>query len=185
MLRSPDFYCYSIPFPSISQPGTVGGWAVYIVQDLSAGPWEEGEGPMLGFVFGRTIGFGLRAGGFSCTPILGATMGLKVLMVSLEELVLRRIWGSELLRTTLWRGLSDSMEVAGVGLFFTCSKVSNTTSGACLAELCRSSSRSSFSAVFIVSSMSWVRAQRAAGHSKYYWMKSIRGAKGGGEKCMN
>lgn len=138
----------------------MGGWAAYIVQDLSAGPWEGGEGPMLGFVFGRTIGFGLRAGGFSCTPILGATMGLKVLMVSLEELVLRRIWGSELLKTTLWRGLSDSVEVAGVGLFFTCSKVSSTTSGACLAELCRSSSRSSFSAVFIVSSMSWVRAQR-------------------------
>lgn len=115
---------------------------------------------MLGFVFGRTIGFGLRAGGFSCTPILGATMGLKVLMVSLEELVLRRIWGSELRKTTLWRGLSDSVEVAGVGLFFICSKVSSTTSGACLAELCRSSSRSSFSAVFIVSSMSWVRAQR-------------------------
>lgn len=115
---------------------------------------------MLGFVFGRTIGFGLRAGGFSCTPILGATMGLNVLMVSLEELVLRRIWGSELLKTTLWRGLSDSVEVAGVGVFFICSKVSNTTSGACLAELCLSSSRSSFSAVFIVSSMSWVRAQR-------------------------
>lgn len=121
---------------------------------------------MLGFVFGRTIGFGLRAGGFSCTPILGATMGLKVLMVSLEELVLRRIWGSELLNTTLCRGLSDSVELAGVGVFFICSKVSNTTSGACLAELCRSSSRSSFSAVFIVSSMSWVRAQeRAACHS--------------------
>lgn len=115
---------------------------------------------MLGFVFGRTIGFGLRAGGFSCTPILGATMGLKVLMVSLEELVLRRIWGSELRKTTLWRGLSDSVEVAGVGLFFICSKVSSTTSGACFAELCRSSSRSSFSAVFIVSSMSWGRAQR-------------------------
>lgn len=62
----------------------------YIVQDLSVGPWEAEEGLMLGLVFGRTTGFGLRAGGFSCTPILGATMGLKVLMVSLEELVLRR-----------------------------------------------------------------------------------------------
>lgn len=46
---------------------------------------------MVGFVFGRTAGFGRRAGGFSCTPIRGATMGLKVLIVSLEELVLRRI----------------------------------------------------------------------------------------------
>ena len=61
------------------------------MQDLSAGPWEGGAGPTAGFVFGRTAGFGRRAGGFSCTPILGATAGLKVLSVSLEELVLRRI----------------------------------------------------------------------------------------------
>lgn len=65
--------------------------AFHIVQDLSVGPWEGEVGPTAGFVFGRTAGFGLRAGGFSCTPILGATIGLKVLMVSLEELVLRRI----------------------------------------------------------------------------------------------
>lgn len=126
----------------------------HIVQDLSVGPWEGGAGPMVGFVFGRTAGFGLRAGGFSCTPILGATIGLKVLIVSLEELVLRRIWGSELLRATLCKGLRDSVEVAGVGEFFTCSKVSRTTSGACFAVLCLSSSRSSFKAVFIVSSIS-------------------------------
>lgn len=70
---------------------TLLSWFFYIVQDLSVGPWEGGAGPMVGFVFGRTAGFGLRAGGFSCTPILGATIGLKVLIVSLEELVLRRI----------------------------------------------------------------------------------------------
>lgn len=63
----------------------------YIVQDLSVGPWEGAAGPTVGFVFGRTAGFGLRAGGFSWTPILGATIGLKVLIVSLEELVLLRI----------------------------------------------------------------------------------------------
>jgi hypothetical protein len=80
---------------------------------------------------------------------------LKVLIVSLEELVLRRIWGSELLRATLCKGLRDSVELAGVGEFFTCSKVSSTTSGACLAVLCLSSSRSSFKAVFIVSSISY------------------------------
>lgn len=112
---------------------------------------------MVGFVFGRTAGLGLRAGGFSWTPILGATMGLKVLIVSLEELVLRRIWGSELLRATPCKGLRDSVDVAGVGEFFTCSKVSRTTSGACFAVLCRSSSRSSFKAVFIVSSISFVK----------------------------
>lgn len=135
----------------------------YIVQDLSAGPWEGGAGPTVGFVFGRTAGFGRRAGGFSCTPILGATAGLKVLNVSLEELVLRRIWGSELLRATLCKGLSDSVEVAGVGEFFTCSKVSSTTSGACFAVLCLSSSRSSFKAVFIVSSISWAIVSGSSG----------------------
>lgn len=126
----------------------------YIVQDLSAGPWEGAAGPTVGFVFGRTAGFGLRAGGFSWTPILGATIGLKVLIVSLEELVLRRSCGSELLRVTLCSGLRDSVEVAGVGEFFTCSKVSSTTSGACFTVLCLSSSRSSFKAVFMVSSIS-------------------------------
>lgn len=47
------------------------------------------------------------------------------------------------------------MEVAGVGEFFTCSKVSSTTSGACFTVLCLSSSRSSFKAVFMVSSISY------------------------------
>lgn len=125
----------------------------YMVQDLSVGPWDGEEGPILGFVFGRTMGFGLSAGGFSCTPILGVTMGLNVLMVSLEELVLRRIWGSVPFKMTLWIGLNDSVEVV-LGEFFICSKVSSTTSGACFAELWRSSSRSSFKAVFIVSSIS-------------------------------
>lgn len=108
------------------------------------------------------MGLGLKAGGLSCTPMRGATTGLKVLMVSLEELVLRRMGGSVLavdLSMTPWMGLRDSLELAGVGPppppeVCRCSRVSSTTSGACLAELCRSSSRSSFRAVFMVSSMS-------------------------------
>lgn len=153
-LLSTIFFLFLITSPYARSVG------FYIVQDLSAGPWEGGVGPTVGFVFGRTAGFGRRAGGFSCTPILGATIGLKVLIVSLEELVLRRIWGSELLRATLCKGLRDSVDVAGVGEFFTCSKVSSTTSGACFAVLCLSSSRSSFKAVFIVSSIScWKRTR--------------------------
>lgn len=154
----------SVTWPPLTYEGCL---AFYIVQDLSVGPWEGGEGPMLGFVLGRTMGFGLRAGGFNCTPILGATMGLKVLIVSLEELVLRRIWGSVLLNTTLWRGLRDSVEVAGVGEFFICSNVSSTTSGACFAELWRSNSRSSFRAVFIVSSISWLQQRERMKAASY------------------
>lgn len=115
------------------------------------------------------MGLGLKAGGLSCTPMRGATMGLNVLTESLEELVLRRAGGSVLavdLSMTPWMGLRDSLELAGVGPppllpeVCRCSRVSNTTSGACLAELCRSSSRSSFRAVFIVSSMSCRRGEK-------------------------
>lgn len=136
----------------------------YIVQDLSRGSWGDvGGGCGAWPDFGRTMGLGLNAGGLSWTPMRGATMGLKVLIASLEELVLRRMGGSVFavdLSMTLWMGLSDSLELAGVGPppllpgVCRCSRVSSTTSGACLAELCLSSSRSSFRAVFIVSSMS-------------------------------
>lgn len=94
--------------------------------------------------FGRTMGLGLRVGGLSCTPMRGVTAGLKVLMVSVEELVLRRMGGSVLavdLSMMPWMGLRDSLELAGVGAppllpeFCLCSRVSSTTSGACLAEL--------------------------------------------------
>lgn len=134
----------------------------YMVQDLSRESWGAG-GCGAGLDLGRTTGLGLKAGGLSCTPMRGATTGLKVLMASLEELVLRRIGGSVLavdLSITPWMGLRDSLELAGVGPppllleVCRCSRVSSTTSGACLAELWRSSSRNSFRAVFIVSSMS-------------------------------
>ncbi|TNN67959.1 hypothetical protein EYF80_021751 [Liparis tanakae] len=67
---------------------------------------------------GSSMGLGLKAGGLSCTPMRGATRGLNVLMVSLEELVLRRMGGSVLavdLSVTPWMGLRDSLELAGVG----------------------------------------------------------------------
>lgn len=130
----------------------------HMVQDLSSGSCGGGAGccaaPALGIA---TMGLGRRAGGLSCTPMRGATAGLKVLMVSLEELVLRRMGGSVAagLNRRPWSWLRDSVELAGVGAFFICSRVSSTTSGACLAELCRSNSFSSFRAVFIVSSMSY------------------------------
>lgn len=130
----------------------------HMVQDLSSGSCEGGAGccaaPVLGTAF---TGLGRRAGGLSCTPMRGATAGLKVLMVSLEELVLRRMADSppagRSRRPCSW--LRDSVELVGVGAFFICSRVSSTTSGACLAELWRSSSFSSFRAVFMVSSMSY------------------------------
>lgn len=140
-----------------------------MVQDLSRGSWEELAGGWgAWFDFGKTMGLGLKAGGLSCTPMRGATTGLNVLTESLEELVLRRVGGSVLAvdrSMTAWMGLRDSLELAGVGPppllpeVCRCSRVSNTTSGACLAELCRSSSRSSFRAVFIVSSMSCRRGE--------------------------
>lgn len=158
-VREPRHFSVLLVVNSMLVTYTVG---FHMVQDLSAGPWAGEEGPMLGLVFGRTTGFGLRAGGFSCTPILGATRGLKVLMVSLEELVLRRICGSELRSTRLWSGLKDSVEVVLEGEFFMGSKVSSTTSGACFAELWRSSSRSSFRAVFMVSSISCSEGEASA-----------------------
>lgn len=140
-----------------------------MVQDLSRGSWEELAGGWgAWFDFGKTMGLGLKAGGLSWTPMRGATTGLNVLTESLEELVLRRVGGSVLAvdrSMTAWMGLRDSLELAGVGPppllpeVCRCSRVSNTTSGACLAELCRSSSRSSFRAVFIVSSMSCRRGE--------------------------
>ena len=143
---------------------------VHMVQDLSRGSWGEGGswgwGPAAwSRALGRTMGLGRRAGGLSCTPMRGATTGLKLLTASPAEveLALRRMLASALAAErsmTLWMGLSDSLELPGVlpppppGLCRCISRVSSTTSGACLAELCLSSSRSSFRAVFIVSSMS-------------------------------
>lgn len=130
----------------------------HMVQDLSSGSCGGAGGCSAAPVLGNTtMGLGRRAGGLSCTPMRGATAGLKVLMVSLEELVLRRMGGSVMVGRSRrpWSWLRDSVELAGVGAFFICSRVSSTTSGACFAELCRSSSFSSFRAVFIVSSMSY------------------------------
>lgn len=139
---------------------------LYMVQDLSWESWGAG-GCGAGLDLGTTKGLGLKAGGLSCTPMRGATTGLKVLMVSLVELVLRRMGGSVWavdLSMTPWMGLRESPELGGVGPpplpppeLWRCSSVSSTTSGACLAELWRSSSRNSFRAVFMVSSMSWRR----------------------------
>lgn len=141
-------------------PASVSFYSGHMVQDLSSGSCEGGAGCCAPPVLGIAItGLGRRAGGLSCTPMRGATAGLKVLMVSLEELVLRRMADSAAVgrstRPCSW--LRDSLELAGVGAFFICSSVSSTTSGACLAELWRSSSFSSFRAVFIVSSMSYRR----------------------------
>lgn len=52
------------------------------------------------------------------------------------------------------RGLEGSEVGATTGEVFKGSRVSRTTSGACLTLLCLSSSRSSFRAEFIVASMS-------------------------------
>lgn len=149
-----------------------------MVQDLSWESWGAG-GCGAGLDLGTTKGLGLKAGGLSCTPMRGATTGLKVLMVSLVELVLRRMGGSVLavdLSMTPWMGLRESPELDGVGgprplpppEVWRCSSVSSTTSGACLAELWRSSSRSSFRAVFMVSSMSW-RKWREKCDRAFWW----------------
>lgn len=80
--------------------------------------------------------------------------GLKVVMVSEEELLLvRRCAASGSLITMVWRGL-PGRSWAPPGCLRG-SSVSKTTSGACLATFCRSSSRNSWRAVFMVFSMSW------------------------------
>lgn len=110
------------------------------------GPWPC---PMTGA--GRT---GLTGGGLRGALGLRAdSAGLKVVMVSEEELLLLRRWAaSGSLITMVCRGLAGtSWAPAGC---LRGSNVSRTTSGACLATFCLSSSRSSCRAVFMVFSMS-------------------------------
>jgi hypothetical protein len=85
--------------------------------------------------------------------------GLKVLMVVSEEellLLLRRWTASGSRITMVCRGLLGASGPRGC---FMGSRVSSTTSGACLATFWRSSSRSSWRAVFMVFSMSWGRRE--------------------------
>jgi len=81
--------------------------------------------------------------------------GLNVVMVSEEELLLllRRRAASGSRITMVCRGLLGASGAPPLGCFMG-SRVSSTTSGACLATFCRSSSRSSWRAVFMVFSMS-------------------------------
>lgn len=97
---------------------------------------------------GRT---GLIGGGRSWAPTnLAERAGLKVVIISDVELLLRRMAASGSRIIIVCSGLPGS-ELTG---FFMGSRVSNTTSGACLTVFCRSSSRSSWSAVVMVFSMS-------------------------------
>ena len=108
-----------------------------------------GPAPITGA--GRT---GLTGGGLrGALGLRAAIAGLKVVMVSEEELLLlRRCAASGSLITMVWRGLPGG-SCAPPGRLRG-SNVSRTTSGACLATFCRSSSRNSWRAVFIVFSMS-------------------------------
>lgn len=100
-------------------------------------------------VGGRT---GLMGGGRSWAPASRAERaGLKVVIISEVELLLRRMAASGSRIMMVCSGLPGS-ELTG---FFMGSRVSKTTSGACLTVFCLSSSRSSWSAVVIVFSMSW------------------------------
>lgn len=101
---------------------------------------------------------GRMGGGRSCAPASRAdSAGLKVVIISAVELLLRRMAASGSRMRMVCRGLAGSELAAPSGGFFRSSSVSSTTSGACLAVFCRSSSRSSFSAVLMVFSMSCQR----------------------------
>lgn len=150
-----------------SRPITVNGLENYMVPDFS----EELLGntfsvgvraglpiPELLLLLDRcwTIGrAGLTGGGLSWAPAKRAdSAGLKVVIISvLEELLLRMAAsGSRIMMVC--RGLTGSeFGVVRAG-FFIGSSVSSTTSGACLAVFCRSSSRNSLRAVLIVFSIS-------------------------------
>lgn len=98
---------------------------------------------------------GRMGGGRSWAPARRADRaGLKVVIISVDELLLRRIAASGSLMTMVCRGLAGS-ELMGPGGFFRGSRVSSTTSGACLTVFCLSSSRNSCRAVLMVFSMSW------------------------------
>lgn len=98
---------------------------------------------------GRT---GLMGGGRSWAPARRADKaGLKVDIISEVELLLRRMAASGSRIMMVWRGLPGS---EFTGFFMVVSRVSSTTSGACLPMFWRSSSRSSCRAVVMVFSMS-------------------------------
>lgn len=98
---------------------------------------------------------GRIGGGRSWAPAKRADRaGLKVVIISVEELLLRRMAASGSRMTMVCRGLAGS-ELMGPGGFFRGSRVSSTTSGACLTVFCLSSSRNSCKAVLMVFSMSW------------------------------
>lgn len=100
---------------------------------------------------------GLMGGGRSWEPATRAERaGLKVVIISEVELLLRRMAASGSRIMMVWSGLPGS-ELTG---FFMGSRVSKTTSGACLTVFCRSSSRSSWRAVDIVFSMSWQKSDK-------------------------
>lgn len=111
------------------------------------GPWPC---PITGA--GRT---GLTGGGLKgALGLRTDRAGLKVVIVSDEELLLLRRWAaSGSLITMVWRGLADTSCTPPGCL--SGSNVSSTTSGACLATFCLSNSRNSCRAVFIVFSISW------------------------------
>lgn len=141
---------------------------------MFVGFWEGGVGFMVGFVFGRIVGFGRRAGGFSCIFIRGVIMGLKVFIVLLEEFVFRRIWGFEFLRVTLCKGLRDFVEVVGVGEFFICFRVFSITSGVCLVVFCFFSFRSLFKVVFIVFLIFCCKIIRERYRVEWWWILIYR-----------
>eukprot|EP00061_Rhincodon_typus_P005586 g25276.t1 len=94
---------------------------------------------------------GLVGGGRSCEPAsLADRAGLKVVIISLDELELRLMAASGSRMTMVWSGLAGSELTAPDCGFFICSRVSSTTSGACFTVFCLSSSRSSLSAVLMV-----------------------------------
>lgn len=125
------------------------------------GPWP---GPIIGA--GRT---GLTGGGLK--GALGLRVeraGLKVVMVSEEELLLLRRWAASgsLITMVCW-GLAD-ISWAALGCLRG-SRVSRTTSGACLATFCLSNSRNSCRAVFMVFSMS----SASASASRALWSPKL------------
>lgn len=115
---------------------------------------------------GRT---GRMGGGRSCEPARRADRaGLKVVIISVEELLLRRMAASGSRMTMVCSGLAGS-ELMGPGGFFRGSRVSSTTSGACLTVFCLSSSRNSCRAVLMVFSMSWGQRELWSAPSLEAW----------------
>lgn len=118
-------------------------------------------------VFGRMAGLGRRAGGRSVTPMRGEGSGSGQRRTGGPGRGGRGLWGLSGL------GESDGLDrVEGVepdgreGLLFICSSVSSTRSGF---PPCSSSSRSSFRARLIVSSMSCTFTIRTKSQLSKYW----------------